>query len=166
MLGTKFRIVNGYPGSTDILLAIERGEAQGFCSAGFKTTELLRPEWVRDHKINYLVQVAMEKNKDHPDVPLALDFAKTPADRQALELVISPTLMARPFAAPPEVPAERIEALRTAFNQTLADPEYIAEATKNRMQFELVTGKTIDRLLHRLYDTPKDVVDRVSEALK
>jgi tripartite-type tricarboxylate transporter receptor subunit TctC len=166
ILGTKFRIINGYAGSTDVMLAIERGESQGFCSSGFATMELLRPDWVRERKINYIVQLAMEKHKDHPDVPLALDMAKTEADRQAIELVISPTLFARPFVAPPDVPKDRVAALRSAFNQTLADPDYLAEAKKSRMQVELVTGETMDILLHRLYSAPREVVDRVTEAMK
>ena len=166
VLGTKFKIINGYPGSTDVMLSIERGETQGFCSSGFATMELNRPDWVREKKINYLVQVAMAKEKDHPEVPLALDYAKTPADRQALELVISPTLMARPFAAPPEVPAERVAALREAFNATLTDPEYLADAAKSRLQVQLVKGEDIDALLRRLYATPKPVVDRVTNAFK
>jgi hypothetical protein len=164
VLGTQFKIINGYPGSSDVMLSMERGETQGFCSSGFATMELNRPEWVREKKINYLVQVAMTKENDHPDVPLALDYAKTPADRQALELVISPTLMARPFVAPPEVPAERVAALREAFNATLNDPEYLADAAQSRLQVRLVKGGDIEELLRRLYATPKAVVDRVTKA--
>jgi tripartite-type tricarboxylate transporter receptor subunit TctC len=166
VLGTKFKIINGYPGSTDVMLSMERGETQGFCSSGFATMELNRPEWVKQGKINYLVQLAMEKDASHPDVPLALDYAKTEADRQALELVISPTLMARPFMAPPDVPADRVEALRAAFDATLADPEYLADAAKSRLQVQLVKGRAIDTLLKRLYATPTDVVERVTKALK
>jgi hypothetical protein len=166
VLGTKFKIINGYPGSTDVMLSMERGETQGFCSSGFATMELNRPEWVKQGKINYLVQLAMEKDPSHPEVPLALDYAKTEADRQALELVISPTLMARPFMAPPDVPADRVEALRAAFDATLSDPEYLADAAKSRLQVQLVKGKAIDTLLKRLYATPTDVVERVTKALK
>jgi tripartite-type tricarboxylate transporter receptor subunit TctC len=108
----------------------------------------------------------MEKDPSHPDVPLALDYAKTEADRQALELTISPTLMARPFVAPPEVPAERVEALRAAFDATLVDPEYLADAAKSRLQVQLVKGRAVEALLKRLYATPRDVVDRVANALK
>ena len=166
VLGTKFKIINGYPGSTDVMLSMERGETQGFCSSGFATMELNRPEWVKTGKIKYLVQVAMEKDPKHPDVPLALDYAKTEADRQALELTISPTLMARPFVAPPEVPADRVEALRAAFDATLVDPEYLADAAKSRLQVQLVKGGAVEALLKRLYATPRDVVERVAKALK
>ena len=166
VLGTKFKIINGYPGSTDVMLSMERGETQGFCSSGFATMELNRPEWVKEGKINYLVQLAMEKDPNHPDVPLALDYAKSEADRQALELVISPTLMARPFMAPPDVPADRVDALRAAFDATLADPDYLADAAKSRLQVQWVKGRAVEALLKRLYATPKDAVDRVANALK
>ena len=166
VLGTKFRVINGYPGSTEVLLSMERGETQGFCSAGFATVALARPDWIRDHKVNFLVQLAVEKHKDHPEVPLALDLAKSTADRQAIELIVSSTLFARPFAAPPGVPAERIDALRKAFNQTLNDPEYLADAAQRRLQVELVTGQRVEEVLNRVYGTPKAVVDFVNEAMK
>jgi hypothetical protein len=148
------------------MLSIERGETQGFCSAGFATVALARPTWIKEHKVNFLVQLALEKHKDHPEVPLAIDLAKTTADRQAIELIVSSTLFARPFAAPPGVPAERIQALRTAFVQTMNDPAYIAEAAQRRLQIELVTGERIEQVLHRVYRTPKEVVDLVNQAMK
>jgi len=102
VLGTKFKLVPGYPGSTEVLLAMERGETEAFCSMGFVTLEYTKPHWVRDKTVNVLVQLGITKNKDHLDVPLALDLAKTAADRQAIELVVSPNLFARPFTAPPD----------------------------------------------------------------
>ena len=125
MLGAKFKVVPGYPGSAEVLLAMERGETEGFCSMGFVTLEYTRPDWVRDKKVNQLVQLGLTKNKNHLDVPLALDLAKTEADKQAIEFVVSPNLFARPFMAPPGVPAERVAALRQAFNATLDDPDYL-----------------------------------------
>ena len=142
-IGTKFKIISGYPGSTEALLAMERGETQGFCSMGFATLEATKPEWVRDHKVNILIQLGLVKNKDHPDVPLALDFAKTATEKPMIELVVTPNLFARPFAAPPGVPAERVQALRQAFEQTMADPEYLSEADARRMHVELVRGREI-----------------------
>jgi tripartite-type tricarboxylate transporter receptor subunit TctC len=166
VLGTKFKIINGYPGSTEVLLSMERGETQGFCSAGFATVALARPDWIRDHKVNFLVQLAIEKHRDHPDVPLALDLAKSTADRQAIELIVSSTLFARPFGAPPGVPSDRVNALRKAFNETLKDPEYLADAAQRKLQVELVTGQRVEEVLHRVYATPKTVVDFVNEAMK
>lgn len=166
VLGTKFRLIPGYPGSTEVLLAMERGETEGFCSMGFVTLEFTKPQWVRDRTVNIFVQLGVTKNKDHMDVPLVLDFAKTTEDRQALELVVSPNLFARPFAAPPGVPAERVAALRRAFNATLDDPDYLAEAKQRKMQVVLVRGEEIDEVLRRIYGMPRTVVDRVRNAIK
>jgi tripartite-type tricarboxylate transporter receptor subunit TctC len=166
VLGTKFKLVPGYPGSTEVLLAMERGETEAFCSMGFVTLEYTKPHWVRDKTVNVLVQLGITKNKDHLDVPLALDLAKTTADRQAIEFVVSPNLFARPFTAPPDVPPERVAALRRAFNATLADPEYLAEAAARKMQVVLVKGEEIDDVLKRIYGMPKSVMDRVKEAIK
>jgi len=165
VVGTKFRVIPGYPGANDALLAMERGETQGFCSLGFSTLEALRPDWVRDRKVNVFVQLALQKSPDHPDVPLALDFAKTAADRQAIALIVSPNLFARPFAAPPGLPPERLEALRQAFNETVLDPDYLAEAKARALHIELVSGPELEAVLRRIYATPSEVVARVKAAV-
>jgi tripartite-type tricarboxylate transporter receptor subunit TctC len=166
VLGAKFRVIPGYPGSAEALLAMERGETEGFCSMGFVTLEFTRPQWVRDKKVNQLVQLGITKNKNHLDVPLALDLAKTTEDRQAIEFVVSPNLFARPFAAPPGVPADRVLALRHAFNATFDDPDYLAEAQQRNMQVILVRGEEIDAVLKRIYSMPRAVMDRVKDAIK
>jgi tripartite-type tricarboxylate transporter receptor subunit TctC len=165
VLGAKFRVIPGYPGANDALLAMERGETQGFCSLGFATLEAIRPGWMRDHKVNIFVQLALQKSREHPEVPLALDFAKNEADRQAIALIVSPNLFARPFAAPPSVPPDRLAALRKAFDETLTDPDYVAEAGARGLHIELVTGAELDAVLRRLYATPKEIVARVKEAV-
>ncbi len=166
VLGAKFRVIPGYPGSAEALLAMERGETEGFCSMGFVTLEFTRPQWVRDKKINQLVQLGITKNKNHMDVPLALDLAKTAEERQVIEFVVSPNLFARPFAAPPDVPPDRVRALRNAFNATFDDPEYLAEAQQRKMQVMLVRGEEIDGVLQRIYGMPRAVMDRVKDAIK
>jgi tripartite-type tricarboxylate transporter receptor subunit TctC len=166
VLGAKFKVIPGYPGSAEVLLAMERGETEGFCSMGFVTLEFTRPQWVRDKKVNQLVQLGITKNKNHPDVPLALDLAKTQEDRQAIEFVVSPNLFARPFVAPPGVPTDRVQALRKAFNATLGDPDYLAEAKQRKMQILLVRGEEIDGVLKRIYSMPRSVMDRVKQAIK
>jgi len=166
VLGTKFKLVPGYPGSAEVLLAMERGETDGFCSMGFVTLEFTKPQWVRERKVNVLVQLGITKNRNHLDIPLALDLARTATDRQAIELVVSPNLFARPFTAPPDVPPERVRALRQAFNATLADPDYLAEAAARKMQVVLVKGEEIDDVLKRIYSMPRSVMDRVKEAIK
>jgi tripartite-type tricarboxylate transporter receptor subunit TctC len=165
VLGAKFVIIPGYPGAADALVAMERGETQGFCSLGFATLEALRPDWVRDHKVNVFVQLALQKRPDHPEVPLALDFAKTEADRQAIALIVSPNLFARPFAAPPGLPPDRLDALRKAFGETVNDPDYLAEAKARALHIELVTGSELEVVLRKIYATPSDVVARVKAAV-
>ena len=165
VLGTRFRVVAGYPGANEALLAMERGETQGFCSLGFATLEAIRPGWMADRKVNVFVQLALRKSSEHPEVPLALDFAKSAADRAALELIVSPNLFARPFAAPPGVPADRLVALRTAFDATVTDPDYLAEAKARGLHIELVPGAELDEVLRRIYATPKDIVTRVQAAV-
>jgi hypothetical protein len=127
--------------------------------------EVERPEWVRDKKVIPLVQFGMKKHPAHPDTPLALDLAKTPEERQAIELVIAPLMFARPYAAPPGLPADRAAALRAAFEATLKDAEYLSEANKQKLEPELVTGAEIDETLARLYKTPKTVIERVKAAI-
>lgn len=165
VLGTKFRVIPGYPGANDALLAMERGETQGFCSLGFSTLEAIRPGWIAEHKVNIFVQLALKKSSEHPEVPLALDFARTDADRAAIALIVSPNLFARPFAAPPGVPGDRLAALRQAFAETVADPDYLAEAKARSLHVELVTGRELETALRRIYATPKEVVARVKEAV-
>jgi tripartite-type tricarboxylate transporter receptor subunit TctC len=165
-IGTRFKVVTGYPGSTEALLAMERGETQGFCSMGFATLEASRPQWVRERKVNILVQLGLEKNKEHPEVPLALDLARSETHRQMIELIVSPNLFARPFTAPPGVPEERVRALRQAFNDTMNDPDYLADAAARRMHVQLVTGEEITKVLRHIYGIPKGIVERVKDAVK
>ena len=166
VLGLKFKVINGYQGAADSLLAMERGEIEGFCPWGWASIESTHPDWLRDHKINVLMQLGMRKHPAHPDVPLVLDLAKTQADRQALELMMSPTLFARPFAAPPGVPADRLQALRAAFKETVQDPAFIADADKGKLEIEYVSDAEIVAVLKQLYATPREVVERVKAALK
>src|SRR5260370_31830228 len=165
LLGTKFRVIPGYPGANEALLAMERGETQGFCSLGFATLEAIRPGWMVDRKVNIFVQLALQKSSEHPEVPLALDFARSEADRRAIALIVSPNLFPPPFAAPPGVPADRLAVLRKAFDETMTDPDYLAEAKARGLHIELVTGAALDDVLRRLYATPKDIVTRVKEAV-
>jgi len=164
LLGTKFRIVTGYPGSTEILLAMERGETQGFCGIGWTFLKLRKADWLKEKKINILFQMALAKHPEIPDVPAILDFARNSEDRQVLELLFAPQEMGRPFFAPPGIPAERVGALRAAFVQTLKDPAFLEEAEKQGIEVQPVPGEAIHRLLERVYAAPRQVVDRAKAA--
>ena len=166
VLGLKFKVINGYVGGADAVLAMEKGEIEGFCPWGWTGIESTHPEWLRDGKINVLMQLGLNKHPKHPEVPLVLDLAKTEADRQALELMLSPSLFARPFAAPPGVPAERLAALRKAFEDTVKDPAFVADAEKQKLEVEYVSPDKIRSILIKLYAFPPAVVARVKAAVK
>ena len=166
LLGTKFKIVMGYPGAADAVLAMERGETQAFCGWGYSSMEAMRPGWVKQGKINVLVQFGAKASPAFPGVPLATDLAPTPAARQIVELVVAPQLFARPYVAPPGVPAERAAALRTAFGRTMTDPAFLAEAEERKLEIELVKSEDILAMLTRVYATPKPMLDEVRAMLR
>lgn len=165
-LGLQLKVVNGYQGASDAILAMERGEVDGFCPWSWTSIETTRPTWLRENKINAFLQMGLRKDPHHPDVPLALDLAKSEQDREALELMMSPSLFARPFAAPPDVPKERLDALRRAFEATAKDPEFLADAEKTRVLIDVVSGEEIIAELKKVYATPRSVIERIKSAIK
>ena len=158
LFGAKLKQVRGYPGGNDVVLALERGEVQGRCNWSWSSIISTRSEWVRDKKINVLLQFADEKHPDLPDVPLITELAKTEQQRQMLDLVLSSQTMARPFAAPPGVPAERVSALRKAFMDMTKDPDFLAAAKAQQLEVSPVSGEQIQDILARIAKTPKDVI--------
>lgn len=166
VLGAKLRIITGYPGSSEMMLAMERGEVDGFCGVSWSSAKSRKPEWIAENKVNLLVQMAMEKHADLPDVPLVMDFAETEEERQILTLIFARQTMGRPFAAPPGVPAERVEALRAAFEATVRDPEFLKAAEEARLEINPVSGPEIDALLGAVYQTPPEVVARTRAAIQ
>ncbi len=166
VLDAKLRVVSGYSKSSEMLLAMERGEVDGFCGWSWSSAKSRKPEWLRDKKVNVLVQLALEKHPELPDVPLVMDLAETEEQRQMLTLIFSRQAMGRPFAAPPDVPEERVNALRDAFQATVSDPQFIADAQQANMEINVLPGAAFDELLRSVYETPKDVVTRAREAVK
>ncbi|MFN4282981.1 MAG: hypothetical protein ACK4NA_10115 [Alphaproteobacteria bacterium] len=160
MLGTKFQIIRGYSGS-DIMLAIERGEVEGRCGFGWASMKTTRPDWYKDGKINLIAQFSFKPHPELPNVPVMMDLVDKPEDKQALELIFATQEMGRPFAAPPGIPADRAAALRAAFEAAAKDPALLADAKKQDLEIETISGQEITDLLVRLYDTPKAVIDRV-----
>lgn len=165
VLGTKFKVIAGYTGSATILTALERGELSGFCSWGWVPIKTQRPDWLREGKINVLAQLALRKHPDHPDVPLAMEFARTEEERKVLEFVFAPQIFARPFAAPPKLAPERAATLRKAFSGTVTDPAFVAEAEKLGLEPELVSWEELERLVNGFFETPPAIVARVREAM-
>ena len=160
LLGTKIKVVLGYPGSTEILLAMERGEAEGFCAIGWTFVKLRKGDWLRDKKINVLFQMALKKHPEIPDVPFIPDLAKTPEDRQVFEFLFTPQEFGRAFFAPPDVPPARLAALRQAFERTLKDRTFLDDADKAGLEIQYVAGDEVQKQVEHVYATPKAVIER------
>jgi tripartite-type tricarboxylate transporter receptor subunit TctC len=165
VFGVKLRLISGYPGTTEMALAVERGEVDGRASWSWSSLKSLKPDWIAQKKINIPVQLNLHKSPDLPDVPLIGDFAKSERERQILKLVLSRQTMGRPFMAPPGLPTDRAAALRTAFDQTMKDPAFVAEARARGQEVNPVSGQEIEALLTELYATPKDVVEETKRAI-
>ncbi len=141
ILGFKYRVILGYPGGADTDLAMFRGETQGRANVGWEAVKTRNPEWVKDNKVSILYQMGLEKHPDIPaEVPLILDFAKTPEDREVLELKFASYGVGYPYAAPPETPADKVAVLRRAVRAAIDDPELRAEAAKLRLDIAPVSG--------------------------
>jgi tripartite-type tricarboxylate transporter receptor subunit TctC len=165
MLGTKFKIVPGYQGTPDLNLAIERGEVDGRLGWCWDCLKIDKPEWVSGKKVTILLQFAFAKHPELADVPLVMDLAKTEADRQLMRLSFANQEMARPFLAPPGVPADRVAALRAAFEATARDPAFLDEAKKLNMPINVATWQEIESLLREVYATPQPVIDRAAKII-
>jgi tripartite-type tricarboxylate transporter receptor subunit TctC len=166
MFGTKFKVIEGYKSSQEGLFAMEKGEVKGHSSGGSSAAFRNRVDpWVRDGKAKMLLQVSMEKDPAYPHVPLITEMAANDMERQILELVLVQQVMGRPILAPPNVPADRVKALRDAFDATMKDPEFVAECDKQKLEVNPVGGAQLNAMLERVYATPKEITDRVAELL-
>jgi tripartite-type tricarboxylate transporter receptor subunit TctC len=165
LVGTKFKIVPGYQGSPDLNLAIERGEVDGRLGWCWDCLKIDKPEWVIGKKVTILLQFAFAKHPELQDVPLVMDLAKTEEDRQLMRLAFANQEMARPFLAPPGVPADRVAALRAAFEATAKDPAFLEEARKLNVPINLATWQEIEGLLREVYATPQPVIDRAAKII-
>ena len=163
VLGTRFKLVTGYLGTQETILAIERGEAHGRCVFSYSALKIAKPDWLRDKKINVLVLTALEPHPDFPGVPAAVDLVSNPDDRQLLELMVGPGAMARPFVAPPALPANKAALLRRAFDATMQDAEFRAEAARLQADLAPTTGEAVQKLVARLYATPRSVIERAKK---
>jgi tripartite-type tricarboxylate transporter receptor subunit TctC len=164
VFGAPVKLVAGYPGTNEITLAMERGEVDGLCGLSWSTIKTRHAQSLRDKKINVLVQASFRRAPGL-DAPLVMEQTKDPEKLQILKLILAAQEMARPFAAPPDIPSDRKAALIAAFDATMKDPEYLAEAQKLNIDVNPVTAKALDDLLAELYATPKDVVQKASQAI-
>ena len=165
IFGVKVRLVSGYPGGNEINLAMERGEVDGRCGWSWSSIKITKPDWLKTKRINLALQMALHKNSELNDVPLIMDFARDERERQILKLVLSRQEMGWPFTAPPDLPRERADALRAAFDATMKDPDYLAEANQRRLDVNPMTGAAIETLIGELYATPPDVIAATKTAI-
>ena len=165
LAGTKFKLVTGYPGGNEVSLAMERGEVDGRGSNSWAAWKSTKPEWVRDHKLNILVQIGLKRAPDLPDVPLMLELATNDADRKLLEFISAETEVARSLVTPPGTPSDRVEALRRAFDAMIKDPEFLAEAAKSDMDISPATGEESQKIADAIVNTPPEIAARARAML-
>jgi tripartite-type tricarboxylate transporter receptor subunit TctC len=165
VFGAKVQLITGYPGTNDTVLAMDRGEVDGLCGISWSTIKSRHPEWLANHTVNIIVQAALRKEPQISSVPLATDLVTNPEQLQILKLLLVSQAMARPFAAPPEIAADRKAALIAAFDDTMKDADFLAEAKKLDFDVRPVNAATIDALLAEVYQTPKDVLARATKAI-
>jgi tripartite-type tricarboxylate transporter receptor subunit TctC len=165
VFGAKLRLVSGYPGTNDVVLAMERGEVDGLCGLSWSTIRTRHVEWLTSHSVNIIVQAALKKEPEIAAVPLATDLVSNPEQLQIIRLLLASQAMARPFVAPPEIAADRKSALTAAFDATMRDADFLAEAQKLNFEIHPVSAATIDALLAEVYATPKDVLSRAAKAI-
>ncbi len=164
VLGTKFKIINGYNGTTDIALAMERGEVFGIGDWSWSSLKKQRPQWIRDGSITLLLQSGLKNDPELPNVPNALEFAKTESDRKVIELFLTQKTVARPVIAPPGVPAERLAILRKAFAALANDKEFLADAEKSNLDVDPMPAEEVDKIIALITSAPPDVVERYTMA--
>jgi tripartite-type tricarboxylate transporter receptor subunit TctC len=162
LMGTKFKVVSGYPGGNEITLALERGEVEGYCGWALGSIKTRAPDWLRDGKVRPLAQFTLSK-PDLPNVPLAADVAGSERGRRAIEFLAADSVLAWPLVAPPDLPAERVAELRTAFDAMMRDPQLLAEAAAQGLDVDPVSGPEIAELVQRLYGTPPEVIELVKK---
>lgn len=164
-LGTKFKVVLGYPGGNTIQLAMERGEVDGRGSVVWSGFKAGWPHWIAEKKVNVLLQTGLAKEPDLPDVPLLIDLARTPDEKAIFRFLSSDGVMGFPVTAPPGVPPDRLAALRQAFAATMKDPEFLKAAQERKLTIEPITGEAVQRTVEELTSTPKEVIAKIKQGL-
>jgi tripartite-type tricarboxylate transporter receptor subunit TctC len=166
IFGTRFKVVLGYPGGTQMNKAMESGEAQGRCGLSWGSFIATHPHWVEKQMVKPLFQVALERHPAMPDVPLLSDYATTDEQKQMLATFVARQVMGRPFFAPQAVPSATVKVLRDAFDATMSDGEFLAEAKKTRLEINPVSGARVQELVAEIYRTPRGVIQKMIELSK
>jgi tripartite-type tricarboxylate transporter receptor subunit TctC len=165
LLGAKIKMVTGYPGGNEISLAIDRGELDGRCGWSWTSIMSTKPDWIRDKKLNILLLMGLHRSPDLPDVPTILEKAKDDRQASIMKLIFTRQTLGRPFVAPPGLAEDRKEALRTAFDDTMKDPDFLAEAKQMGLEISPVSGAAVDRIVADLYATPSDILEETRKLI-
>jgi len=167
-LGVNFRIVSGYPGGNDALFALERGEVDGRCGWSWSSLKSTHEAWVRDGRLNVLLQMGAAPNPELTamGVPWVMDLAENDEARQIMRVIFTRLAVGRPFIAPPNVPEDRAEALRRAFDATMTDPEFLADSERARLEVTPLTGEEAQALIEEIYTTPRAITERARAMLR
>jgi hypothetical protein len=165
LFGFAFKVVTGYESTPKIHLAMESGEVHGTI-ANWSTLKAISSNWIAEKKIRMLAQWALKKNPELPEVPFFFDLARSEPDRAALRLMLARLEYGRPFFLPPNVPPARLDALRRAFDATMKDPAYLAEADKLKIDVEPLSGEQVAALVEQVSRTPGETVARVRAAME
>jgi tripartite-type tricarboxylate transporter receptor subunit TctC len=166
ILGTKFKIIFGYRSFGTVQLAMERGEVEGVGTGPWDAYKVTRPQWIRDGKMNVIVQVGLKKDPALPHVPLLRDQGNSPEEKALLEFISKSFAIGWPFAVGPGVPADRVKALRAAFAAVTGDPTLLAEAKRQKITIDPIPGLTLAALIDDIIKVPPDVRDRVNAAIR
>jgi tripartite-type tricarboxylate transporter receptor subunit TctC len=165
LLGMKFKIIGGFPSSSDVFLAMERGEVDGICES-LDSVSGKRPDWLPQKKVTILFQGGEAPNPELKGVPFVNDLAKNPDDKIAIEFLYAGQGIGRPFVAPPGLPADRVKMLQDAFSATMKDPAFIEDAKKQKLDVDPEDGEHLAALINKIYATPKPIVEKIGELIK
>ena len=166
LAGAHIRIVTGYQGAGQALLAMENGETEGYPAIFWSTLKVTKSEWLKAGKIRLLAQMALKKHDELPDVPLVMDLVKDAGDAAALKAILAPQVGGRPFVAPPDLPPERLAQLRKAFADTMLDAELLAEAREHRIELHYTSGEEIAGLVKDVYALSPATLERARELMQ
>jgi tripartite-type tricarboxylate transporter receptor subunit TctC len=163
VLGTKFKLVMGYKGSNEAMLALERGEVEGH-STSWSALKIAHPDWIRDHSVSVLVQFALNQHAELPDIPTAVELARNDEERAILRAIMNATEVGTAFFTTPGVPADRVSVLRRAFDAAMKDPDLLADAQTMRVSVSPMTGEDLQKLVAEVSNLPPDLLEKVRAA--
>jgi tripartite-type tricarboxylate transporter receptor subunit TctC len=163
VFGTKFKLVMGYKGSNEAMLAVERGEVEGH-STSYTALKVAHPDWIREGKVTILVQFALKRHPEMPDIPTAVDLARNDEERAILSTVVNAAEAGTAFFATPGVPPDRLNALRRAFDTTMKDPDFHADVERTRLAINPIAGEELQQLVADVSNLPPHLVEKVRAA--